>query len=375
MTRALPGVYESIGGYRIERVIANGGQAMVYEVRDWLERPWALKVYKPGPLNEGHIRRRAEREAREVSLRLGSAARRAHLVIGEEYGAWGNLSYVKMKLLRGETLAERLTREGQLPINDALSMGINLAEALAAAHRESVLHRDLKPDNVYLDNSGCAHVLDWGSLQILEEHQTKTAKRYGAACTVGYAPIEQYTAQLRRKLTPAADLYALGVILYEALAGYHPLLSWHRGETCAPPLNATLVERALSFARGGTFRNAPTLRREYVEASPWACAQPREAIRLRPSLQQLFVLQSLGAPRPLPDLSRELNRLLRQLLAPFAADRPQSGTHVSMVLRKALADLDDTRRYVCGSAHVNARYVNRRLVWQKALQRVGLGAV
>lgn len=375
MTGAMPDVYDLIGGYRIERVIADGGQAMVYEVRDWLERPWALKVYKPSPPNEGHVRRRAEREAREVSLRLVGAARRAHLVIGEEYGVWGNLSYVKMKLLRGETLAERLAREGQLPIRDVLSMGINLAEALAAAHRERVLHRDLKPDNVYLDNAGCAHVLDWGALQIMEEHQTKTAKRYGVACTAGYAPIEQYVAQLRRKLTPAADLYALGVILYEALSGYHPLLSWYRGETCASPRTRTFVERALSLAGRSTFRDARTLRREYVDARPWACAQPRSAIRLRPSLEQLIVVQGIEAPRPLVGLPREVNRLLRRLLAPRAADRPQSAVDVSMALRHALVNLDDTRRYVSASAHTNARYINRQLSWHRALGAIGLGAV
>lgn len=361
MTGNLPDVYDSVDGYSVERVIARGGQAVVYEVRDEWGRPWALKVYRPGPPNEGHARRRAEREAREVAKRLAPASRRANLVVGEDYGVWRSTNYVKMKLLRGETLNDRLCREGRLTIRETLQFGVDLAEALAGAHRVGVIHRDVKPENVFLDDAGAAHLLDWGSMQVLDVGQTKTARRYGTTCTTGYAPIEQFTVQLARQITPAADLYALGVVLYEAIAGYHPLLSWWRGPLPAERQGEGLLVRLRNRIEDYRFRNAPTLQKRLLEVMPWRCAQPRRAVRSTPSLLDLYQLQRAVTPRPLPTLSRAFNHLLLSMLAASATDRPQSAMEVSMALRRELAREGTLARKAPSCVHSNARYVNSRL--------------
>lgn len=364
---------ERICGYRLVRVIASGGQATVYEVRDDRDRAWALKVYKRAAFNDGQALRRFERESREVWLRLGGAARRANLVIGEEYGRWLDQSFVKMKLLQGETLTGRLAREGQMAVSDALALGIDLAEALAAAHRQGVLHRDIKPDNLFIDNSGRGYVLDWGSMLVMDPEQTRTARRYGTFCSIGYVPVEQYTDDgSGRTLTPACDLYALGVILYEAIAGYHPLLNWRRGPVACPFPNPK-DQRGLAAAVSA-FRNAVTPVRDKVHSQPWLNAGDHATLRSRPSLPALYELQTQVPPRRLAGVPRGVNALLSSLLAPNHLERPQRAEEVSTKLRLELARLEGQRpAFVHDSAEANARYVRRRLAWGEWRRRVGLG--
>lgn len=364
---------ESVCGYQVVRVIAQGGQASVYEVRDSCEQPWALKVYKAPLPGEGQHQRRFARESKEVAARLGPAAKRANLVVGEEYGQWRERSFIKMRLMKGETLADRLRREGQMAVSDALGFSIDIAEALAAAHREGVLHRDLKPDNVFIDNFGRGHVLDWGSMKLLDPACTRTAERYGTFCSVGYVPVEQYTEHRSRStLTPAADLYALGVLLYEALAGYHPFLSWRRGPaTPSGPVGPTTQRRRLERDEG-MFRNAPTPHRDDPHAKPWLRAQGRATLRSRPPLPEVYELQTCVRPRRLPNVSRGVNNLLRSLLDSDAAARPQSGTDVSVRLRAELTRLNPKRPvFVRASANANVQHVRDSLKWHRWWKRIG----
>lgn len=223
----------TFGEYTIVRRIGRGGQGSVFEVRDGLGLSWALKVSEEMVLQDANAEMRFAREARCVAESLSQLPRHSGVFVGEHYGVWDRRFYVKMKLLRGESLAQRLRRVGQLSIYEAVRIAERIAFAIGQAHEMGVLHRDLKPENVFLTEAGDVVVLDWGCLQLIEAGQQKTTLR-GVVCTPGYAPIEQYLATTALNLTPAVDLYALGVMLYEALAGYHPFLNWSRAALPPP---------------------------------------------------------------------------------------------------------------------------------------------
>jgi serine/threonine protein kinase len=223
----------SFGEYTILRRIGRGGQGSVFEVRDSLGLTWALKISEVMTLQDANAEMRFAREARCVAESLSQLPRHTGVFVGEHYGIWEGRFYVKMKLLKGESLAQRLRRQGQLSIRDAVHIAERIAFAIGHAHELGVLHRDLKPENVFLTEEGQVAVLDWGCLQLLEVAQMRTTQR-GVICTPGYAPIEQYLASSALNLTPAVDLYALGVMLYEALTGYHPFLNWSRSALDKP---------------------------------------------------------------------------------------------------------------------------------------------
>jgi serine/threonine protein kinase len=235
----------TFGEYTIVRRIGRGGQGSVFEVRDGLGLTWALKVSEEMALHDANAEMRFAREARCVAENLSQLPRHSGVFVGEHYGVWDRRFYVKMKLLQGESLAQRLRRLGQLSIYEAVRVAERIACAIGQAHAMGVLHRDLKPENVFLTESGEVVVLDWGCLQLIEAGQQKTTLR-GVVCTPGYAPIEQYLATTALNLTPAVDLYALGVMLYEALAGYHPFLNWSRAALPPPAPKSAVVSPEVS---------------------------------------------------------------------------------------------------------------------------------
>ncbi len=244
------------GEYTIVRRIGRGGQGSVFEVRDGLGLGWALKVSEEMALQDANAEMRFAREARCVAESLSELPRHSGVFVGEHYGVWDRRFYVKMKLLRGESLAQRLRRVGQLSIYEAVRIAERIAFAIGQAHEMGVLHRDLKPENVFLTERNEVVVLDWGCLQLIEAGQRQTTLR-GVICTPGYAPIEQYLATTALNLTPAVDLYALGVMLYEALAGYHPFLNWSRAA-----LNSPAAKRGAVSPEAQGSRSAPNAERE-----------------------------------------------------------------------------------------------------------------
>lgn len=229
-TSPLPSGFEpgsAFGEYTIVRRIGRGGQGSVYEVTDRLGLSWALKVSDEMDLSDPQAEMRFAREARCVAENLSEIPRNVGILIGEHYGVWARRFYIKMKLLQGESLAQRLRRIGQLSVYEAVKLFERVAFAVGHAHRHGVLHRDLKPENIFITTREEVVVLDWGCLQLIEAGQARTTLN-GVICTPGYAPIEQYLVTSIATLTPAADIYALGVMFYEALAGYHPFLNWSR---------------------------------------------------------------------------------------------------------------------------------------------------
>ncbi len=235
------------GRYDVEREIGRGGMATVYLARDRRHgRRVALKVLDPS-LGASMS---AERFLREIRL----TARLSHphvLPLHDSGEAAGQLYYV-MPYVEGETLRARLDREGALPFSDATRLLRDLADALAYAHGQGVVHRDLKPENVLLAD-GHAVVADFGIARAVrsarETASTGPGRHRGTLTALGtslgtpayMAPEQAVGGDVDHR----SDLYALGVIAYEALAGAHPfaartpqaMVAAHLAEA-APPLAA-----------------------------------------------------------------------------------------------------------------------------------------
>src|SRR5579864_4300369 len=145
-----------LGPYEIQSALGAGGMGEVYRARDTrLERTVAIKIL-PSPLSSNpELNTRFEREARAVS-----ALNHPHICHLYDIGSQDGTAFLVMEYLDGETLAQRLTK-GPLPLKQALEFGIQIAQALATAHRAGILHRDLKPQNIML-TAGGAKLLDFG---------------------------------------------------------------------------------------------------------------------------------------------------------------------------------------------------------------------
>ena len=201
------------GQYRIERVLGQGGMGTVFLAQDiTLDRPVAIKVISPEVGTSHEIRQRFAQEAKTVA-RL----RQPNIVAVYSAGEAGGLLYFVMEYVPGESLRDRLTREKRIPIDEAIGILRDLALALDYAHGASVIHRDVKPENVLLDReSGRAMLTDFGVARAVSGDTRLT----GAGFVLGsprYMSPEQASGE--SGLDGRSDLYSLGLIGYEMLSG------------------------------------------------------------------------------------------------------------------------------------------------------------
>ncbi len=207
--------------YEIVRLLGEGGMASVYLARERaLKRLVAIKVLDPDLGVSPGFRARFQREAE-----LAAGLQHPHIVPIYRVGEADGLSYFTMAYIEGESLADRLKAEGRLPIAEAVRIGRETAAALAAAHRRGIIHRDVKPQNILLEgDSGRVMVTDFGIARVSDPAAAIEGEQLtGVGMVMGtprYMSPEQ--ASGTRELTPASDLYALGVILYEAITGAFP---------------------------------------------------------------------------------------------------------------------------------------------------------
>ncbi len=211
--------------FRIERMIGSGGMSRVYEATDLrIERRVALKVLYPRRAADAEAVSRFRREA-ELLARLDHPG----VVRVRDFGcADDGTTWLTMDLLQGETLHARLRRERRLGPGALVPIVAALADALEAAHRKGIVHRDLKPGNVFLPKSGSppAMLLDFGlSTGVGVPKLTQKGAILG---TPRYVPPEQLRSA--SDVGPTADVYALGIILYEALSGESPFEAEDRGQ-------------------------------------------------------------------------------------------------------------------------------------------------
>jgi serine/threonine protein kinase len=200
------------GRYRVEALLATGGMGEVWAARDLLlDRAVAVKVLGGALAGDGRAAERLRREAR-AAARLEHPSIARVLDLGEQDGR----PYLVMELLEGESLAARIDRAGAMAAPEAARVVAAVADALAAAHRAGVVHRDVKPGNVFLTPDGEVKVLDFGIASAAGAAALTTGEMLG---TPAYLAPERV---LGHPATPAADIYALGVVLYELLAGRRP---------------------------------------------------------------------------------------------------------------------------------------------------------
>ena len=277
-----PAYLGRIGHFEISRVIGHGGMGIVLEAYDsQLHRTVAVKVLAPELAGDEIARQRFCREARASASITHEHVVSVHQV--EKAGANG-IPYLVMQLIQGETLEKRLARDGKLPLNTILRIGLQAAAGLAAAHAEGLIHRDVKPGNILLEQAtGRVKLTDFGLARCIED--VKITRTGFVTGTPLYMSPEQ---ALGAEIDERADLFSLGAVLYEMATGEPPFT----GNT---PL-AVLRQITDSHAR------------------------PARNIN--------------------PDIPGWLNDLIQQLLAKRPDQRPISATVVAQILADRLSTME-----------------------------------
>lgn len=202
----------AIGPFTIEREIGRGGMGEVYLALDTrLDRRVAIKALPAHLAQDPDRLARFQREAKLL-------ASLSHPNIGAIHGleeANGH-QYLILEFIEGGTLSERL-KDGAIPVDEALVLAKQMAEAIEVAHEKGIIHRDLKPGNVMIGADGAAKVMDFGIAH--QSHAAATRLTQTLACgTPPYMPPEQVMGSVSK----ASDLYALGVMAYELVTGARP---------------------------------------------------------------------------------------------------------------------------------------------------------
>jgi hypothetical protein len=268
-----PGELGRLGPYRVLKVLGAGGMGLVLQAQDTqLVRLVALKVMKPEVAASAAARQRFQREARATA-----AVKSDHVItiynVGEEHG----VPFLAMELLEGEPLDQRLARGDRLDTAEVLRLGREMALGLAAAHARGLIHRDLKPGNVWLEApDGRVKLLDFGLARAAVDDVQVTSSGVVVGTPAYMAP-EQARGE---KLDHRADLFSLGVVLYRLCTGEMPF----KGDTMMAVLTAL------------------------------ALANPKPVREVA------------------PDVPPALADLVRRLLAKSPADRPQTAKEVAAAL-------------------------------------------
>jgi len=264
-------------GYAVERTIGQGGFAAVYLVRDLtLKRPLAVKVLSPDLLLSTTAQERFRREAETIAQ-----LSHPHIVPLHFIGNANDIFYLAMEFVDGESLADRIERDGRVGVDDAARILREVASALDLAHRRGVIHRDIKPHNVLLErDSGRALVTDFGIARTAENSSLTASGMVVGTPT--YMSPEQVVGD---KVDHRADLYALGIVGYEMLAGRPPFGGStptevlmkrvaapaepvERACPAAPPALAAVINRCLQQDPDQRFQTAGEIVRALGGATP-----------------------------------------------------------------------------------------------------------
>ncbi|MFW5927132.1 MAG: protein kinase domain-containing protein, partial [Wenzhouxiangella sp.] len=287
--------------YRIEEVIGVGGMGMIYRARDLqLDADVALKLLRTDQRPDPDALDRLRREvllARRVS--------HPNVVRSHDLGRDGDIVFLTMDYIPGQTLRERLA-ESTFSVEQAIRLGIQLAEALAAAHDQNVVHRDLKPGNILIDDQGNAHILDFGVARAMNEESLTVAGEVMG--TPAYLSPEQVRGE---PVDHRSDIFTLGLILCEALSG-------------RLPNEDSTIDELLGQRATGRTTDPTTLR---------------------------------------PDLPGWLARILRNCLAPRPDDRYQDAATLARDLESGAARSTVRRRWRAGVAAIAALGLTAFLIW------------
>jgi serine/threonine-protein kinase len=207
-----PLVGTAVGGYRVESVVGVGGMGRVYLAVGADGTEVALKLVRSDLASDSVFRKRFAREAR-----IAQEVKNEHVVPVLDTGEHEGTPWLAQQFIRGESLEQRLKREGRLPIPDALAICAQVAEGLDALYAGGMVHRDVKPGNVLLDEQGRAYITDFG---LAKESEGTVLTRPGQALgSLDYMAPEQIRGE---EVTAATDVYALGCVMCELLRGEPP---------------------------------------------------------------------------------------------------------------------------------------------------------
>ena len=292
--------------YLLERKLGQGGMATVYLVRDIKhDRLVALKVLHP-ELATSLGPERFQREVRTVA-RLQHPHILTVLDSGEASGQlWFTMPYVE-----GESLRDRLRREGQLPVEDAVRIAIEAARGLDCAHQHGIVHRDVKPENILLTNDCSTLVADFGLARALGDADDTLTQTGMVLGTPMYMSPEQASGGL---VDARTDVYALGCVLYEMLTGEPPFIGSTplaitakrlAGEaprvrllrSAVPPAIDAAIARAVAPVPADRFGSMAELARALGEHGP-APVVPAASHRRRRAATIGFVLVGCCSPWP-----------------------------------------------------------------------------
>ncbi|GAA2519514.1 serine/threonine-protein kinase [Rarobacter incanus] len=283
--------------YRLVRQLAVGGMGQVWVAQDEsLSREVAIKVLKPEFAGNTEFLRRLRTEAR-------NAASLSHRGIAQlfDYGERDGIGYLVLELVVGEPMSDLLERSPVLPLDQTLSIIAQTARALHSAHLSGVVHRDVKPGNILLERDGTVKITDFGvSLAADQAPMTATGMVMG---TAQYLSPEQAVG---KPATPTSDIYALGVIAFEALVGHRPFT----GKT-AVDIAVAHVNEPIPPLPSSVPPDVATLIQRMLAKDP--SERPRSGAQLATMVEELMVkyrahpwLGSIGAQtQPLPPISAE----------------------------------------------------------------------
>ena len=335
------------GRYSLERELGHGGMAVVFLGQDLKHRrPVAIKVLRPevaGALGP-------DRFLREIDIAANLA--HPHILPLFDSGAAGSLLYYVTPFIAGESLRERLRREPQLPVDDALAITRQVAAALSFAHAHGVVHRDIKPENILLQGSDVL-VADFGIARALTAAGGDTLTASGVAVgTPAYMSPEQALAD--PTLDGRSDVYSLGCVLYEMLSGQppytgataqavtarrltEPMPSLRSVRAAVSPALESAVARALARAPADRFSSATGFAAALVAAATPAADQPAALPRRRTWVAAIAVvaLVAWGVNRWLGSGTATLDPNLL-VVAPF---RVTGGEPALSSLRNGMVEL------------------------------------
>jgi tRNA A-37 threonylcarbamoyl transferase component Bud32 len=327
-----PLIGRELAAFRIGTLLGRGAMGRVYTAEHTvLGRRVAIKVIEPRLAIDPEALQRFVEEARSVN-----SIRHPNIIDISDFGEVDGRPYFVMELLEGETLGARIAKWGHLPHASVVRICAQVANALIAAHDCGVIHRDLKPDNIFVGNHpdypDHVKVLDFGIAKLTKHaaHASKIETEVGLVLgTPLYMSPEQSQGEA---IDPRSDIYALGIVLFEALTGATPfdrptvteILIAHVHDT-PPPLRAidptipealeAIVQRALAKSPGDRFADMREMRAALI-----ACGEPAPA---RPPVPVLAIVPAAAATLPA--------QLALAIVPPAAIALP--GAHIATTLR------------------------------------------